>query len=71
MEKTCVTFFSKFCYSIERKIPSSVDHISFDTFSCHILDIFDYYDTHFKRKDATYNGMIRLAKIITNFARTG
>lgn len=40
-------------------------------FSCHELDQFKIYDSHLERKDATYDAIMRMVKIVTNFARTG
>lgn len=39
--------------------------------SCHYLDQSNIYDKHLEQKDATYDAIMRMVKIITNFARTG
>lgn len=43
----------------------------FSCFSCHILDHYKLYDDHLQQKDATYDAIMRMVKMITNFARTG
>lgn len=41
-------------------------------FSCHILDEFKTYDIHLKDKESSaYQSIMRMVKIVTNFARTG
>lgn len=47
-------------------------HLSFYFFSSsHALDQYKLYDSHLERRDSTYNAIMRMVKMITNFARTG
>lgn len=36
-----------------------------------MLDEFKIYDAHLERKDVSYDAIMRMVQIITNFARIG
>ncbi len=40
-------------------------------FHCHMFDNIKLYDSHLERKDVAYDLIMRMVKMITNFARTG